>query len=258
LYAETGRSPLHLKAFNLCANYFVRISDLNFPRDRLLYKSFNDNRSLKDKSWLFHLLSLAKQGLGFAHQISKHRVEATGRESLALVATSLAQHVQSEAKSKAQSLRLLRESTINSPRKLYYYSQVWLAEKCPLTYPSFLFKPFSKCSRILLSFRASSHQLAIETGAYSSKKDKKEKIPKDSRFCLLCQNAGIQEVETENHFVRFCSALNDIRNLPKFSSIPFDKDVTTIVSSQFFPLNAQLLSELSDKRSNLLSSLHVD
>jgi Reverse transcriptase (RNA-dependent DNA polymerase) len=257
LYAESGSLPLSLKAFKLCANYFSRIVDSDFSSEHLLYKSFTTNRTFEEASWPYLLVSLAMQGLGYAPRIPLHRVATTDRlGSLAAIATSLAQHIQTEAKSRAQSLRPLRESTLNSPRKLYFYSRIWLAEKMPLTYSPFLAQPFSKFSRLLLLFRTSSHQLAIETGAYASKN--KERIPRDSRFCLLCQQRNIALVETEDHFVRSCIVLDEIRTQDKFSSLPFDQDVTTLLTSQFFPLNAHLLSQLSDKRSHLISLLDKD
>jgi hypothetical protein len=54
------------------------------------------------------------------------------------------------------------------------------------------------------SLRISSHQLAIERGRYS-----KPFIPRNQRFCFLCEND--QVIEDEKHVLLECCAYNDNR-----------------------------------------------
>ena len=54
--------------------------------------------------------------------------------------------------------------------------------------------------------RVSAHNLQIEVGRY-----KKNKTPRDKRYCIFCQSSGIHIVEDEKHFVMECPLFSEKR-----------------------------------------------
>ena len=247
LHAELGRFPIHVNIQQTMLKYWFRIVTL--PTDRLAahcYWSLLDLNPLNDQ-WLNTIQSIISSCGQYFIWNSQKTLYAWNPRSLLRHETYLCRTLQDISMQQTS-------EKINGETKLSFFKNCKTLNKIS----NYLNTLHGRSQRSNLSrLRLGTLDLEIEKGRWRN-------IPREERLCKICKTLEVENVE---HFVLFCPALCQCRNLfmnnitsmnSNFASMSPENKIKYLFFNETLPhnilvLSANLLVALTETRRSLLN-----
>jgi ribonuclease I len=194
---ELGRCPIYIDMIMAMLKFFIHVRE-NEPGNLLIRAAYQECATLhklKKKSWFACIYNIVKIiGLpGLAH---------VNKTNLNLIRTKLRQKFIQEW-GEAVHGGEPDECNIRKSGKLSLYREI----KTGFYREGYLQDITIKKDRAALcKLRISAHRLNIERGRYN-------RVPREQRFCLYCNETGTQVVEDEYHCIIECGRVENVRRI---------------------------------------------